>query len=644
MNSAPNQHANDQWVAAALAALLGLAFTFHLGASLTARISRQTFNATVSQSTQALIAMPSHFRSPGSAWTPQLHLSTLAFWLIEATLFLCLATIAGMTTLWWANRQSRDHLGVQSNAGIACSFQLRHLRVKIATVGRIVLGRSGRYLIATEPQTSLAVIGPTGCGKTAGFAIPALLEWSGPLIATSVKADLITTTIRHRTSRGKVWVYDPTQCSGNDVSAWSPLAACTTWAGAQQMASWMCEAAQPKLDTVSDGDYWYTQARKALAPYLYAASIQHKTMADVVVWIDNQDQDHVEAILRQTASVDNEIKRRQETPEFASRVKELESKLHPLVVQSMHEWFSVTGKQFSRYAELPIEAWPTVFQAQLAERLGREARAMAVEEIEATMQTQSGFRERMAPLTSVRSLWEKDQRLRDSVFATVENVVAPYAQLPAIDEPSDEIDIAEWLSGDNTIYVVASSHDQARLRPVLTTFVQQAVRGAFDTAIRNGGTLEHPCLVLLDEAGNIAPLRDLPAYASTARSHGIGLVTIWQDLAQLKALYRDRAQTVINNHRAKLFGTGIADDQTLEYVSRLIGDISTKEQNVSRDLGSGRRSLSEHTSYRRAAPMDVLRRIKVNEAVLVYGSDVPARIRLRPWFKDQELTRRAGGD
>jgi type IV secretion system protein VirD4 len=175
------------------------------------------------------------------------------------------------------------------------------------------------------------------------------------------------------------------------------------------------------------------------------------------------------------------------------------------------------------------------------------------------------------------------------------------------------------------------------LRPVLTTFVQQAIRGAFDTAMRNGGTLTNPCLVMLDEAGNTAPLRDLPAYASTARSHGISLVTIWQDLAQLKAIYRDRAQTVLNNHRAKLFGTGIADDQTLEYVSRLIGDIPNKEHNLSRDLGSGRRSVSEHTLYRRAAPIDVLRRIKINEAVLLYGSELPARVRLRPWFRDRRM-------
>jgi type IV secretion system protein VirD4 len=165
----------------------------------------------------------------------------------------------------------------------------------------------------------------------------------------------------------------------------------------------------------------------------------------------------------------------------------------------------------------------------------------------------------------------------------------------------------------------------------LTVLVQQALRRAYDLANRNGGTLEHPCLALLDEAGNIAPLRDLPAYASTARSHGITLVSVWQDVAQLKTIYGHRAQTVLNNHGAKLFGTGIADDGTLEYVSRLIGDERQTELNVSDDVRGGRRTVSEHVSYRRMAPADVLRRMRRNEAVLIYGNELPVHLRLRPW-------------
>ena len=193
-------------------------------------------------------------------------------------------------------------------------------------------------------------------------------------------------------------------------------------------------------------------------------------------------------------------------------------------------------------------------------------------------------------LTVARSLWAKEERLRGSVFATAETLVAAFADPGVGRAAASCIDFDEWLSGDNTIYVVAASHEQARLRPVLTVLVQQALRRAYDLANKTRGTLEHPCLALLDEAGNIAPLRDLPAYAATARSHGITVVSVWQDIAQLKTLYGHRAQTVLNNHGAKLFGTGIADDGTLEYVSRLIGDERRTELNVSSDVRGGRRT------------------------------------------------------
>jgi type IV secretion system protein VirD4 len=255
----------------------------------------------------------------------------------------------------------------------------------------------------------------------------------------------------------------------------------------------------------------------------------------------------------------------------------------------------------------------------------------------------SGSAPELVALVAAKALWGKEKRLRGSVFATMENVLSGYVD-PGVARSADRpgIDFPAWLAGDNTIYVVAASHEQARLRPVLTVLVQQAIRAGFDAAVSQGGTLQRPCLVLLDEAGNIAPLRDLPGYVATARSHGITLVSVWQDLAQVKAIYHDRAQTVLNNHRAKLFGTGIADEATLEYVSRLVGDEARREESRSTDLAAGRRSISEHTAYRRTAPVDVLRRMRPNESILVYGSELPAHLRLRPWFGDAGLRATAG--
>jgi hypothetical protein len=58
---------------------------------------------------------------------------------------------------------------------------------------------------------------------------------------------------------------------------------------------------------------------------------------------------------------------------------------------------------------------------------------------------------------------------------------------------------------------------------------------------------------------------------------------------------------------------------------------------VSTDLHGGRRSVSEHHTYRRAAPADAIRRIDPKEAVLIYGSELPARVQLRPWFANRRL-------
>jgi type IV secretory pathway TraG/TraD family ATPase VirD4 len=117
-------------------------------------------------------------------------------------------------------------------------------------------------------------------------------------------------------------------------------------------------------------------------------------------------------------------------------------------------------------------------------------------------------------------------------------------------------------------------------------------------------------------------------------------VTIWHDLAQINARYGSRAATVANNHRAKLFLSGISDPSTLDYASHLIGD---EEVVLPTTTVSGRSgpSASHSPSVRRLAPPDVLRRIPPGEGVLIYGDLHPARLRLRTWFADPWLRARA---
>jgi type IV secretion system protein VirD4 len=89
------------------------------------------------------------------------------------------------------------------------------------------------------------VFGPPGSFKTAGVVIPAILEWAGPVLATSVKPDVIKATRAHRERRGEVVVLDPMGASGLVGARWTPLAFCRTGAGAQQMAATIAHTARP---------------------------------------------------------------------------------------------------------------------------------------------------------------------------------------------------------------------------------------------------------------------------------------------------------------------------------------------------------------------------------------------------------------
>src|SRR5690606_12085685 len=73
---------------------------------------------------------------------------------------------------------------------------------------------------------------------------------------------------------------------------WSPLDACGTWQDAQRTASWLVDAGRSD-GGLQEADFWYATAAKLLAPLLFAAATGGKTMADVVRWVDLQEEREV---------------------------------------------------------------------------------------------------------------------------------------------------------------------------------------------------------------------------------------------------------------------------------------------------------------------------------------------------------------
>jgi type IV secretion system protein VirD4 len=415
-------------------------------------------------------------------------------------------------------------------------------------LGRLVLGTVPGVvrpaLVAAERAQSVVVVGPTQSGKTTALAVPAILAWQGPVVAASVKSDLLRDTRDRRNERGRIWCIDPTGATGVRASTWTPLTPCVDWAGARRVAADLAETA--KADgTTADGEFWYATAAKLLAPLFFAAACDGRSMADVVRWVDTQEASEVSLILEQGGVVE--------------------------------------------------------------------------------------------ALDAARASWCRDERTRSSVYTTAETILAPFAE--AADTRRDAFEPPALLGGSHTVYLCAPAHDQRRLRGYFSALTQQVLAHAFTQATRAGKPLDPPLLVVLDEAAHIAPLAELDGLAATCASHGIQLVTVWQDLAQVRARYGARAPTVLNNHRAKVFLPGIADPDTLDYASRLIGDEEISVPSVTRDP-TGRRSTTSSRGPRRLLPPEDLRCLRRGEAVLVYGTLPPARLRLRPWWVSRSVRRR----
>jgi type IV secretion system protein VirD4 len=206
-----------------------------------------------------------------------------------AALVLTLLLPAALVVLVASVRPGRAR---DRGAGWATGWQLRALRLRRRRRSwRLVLGRRSRLgrLVAAEACHSVIAFGPPGSLKTTALAIPALLEWQGPAVATSIKPDVLRATLPRRMSLGEVWVYDPLGMSGASAARWTPLAHCRTYPKARKVARSLADAADLSGLKQDDANYWTSLGAKLLAVLLYAAAGTGRSIADVARWVDTQD-------------------------------------------------------------------------------------------------------------------------------------------------------------------------------------------------------------------------------------------------------------------------------------------------------------------------------------------------------------------
>lgn len=608
-----------------IVAIGALAAVVWTGGALAAALNGAPFKAGLADAAVAAVKLPSNLGHPARAWPPDARAGLPGaplYWAAHA-LLLAPVGVASTLALRFARRRARDGLGVDRSARFARGGDLRRLKVRGPKAGRIIVGRAGPHgpLLATEPRTSICIVGPSSSGKTSHLCVPAILEMGkgdGALIAATVKGDLWRATCSRRDRIGDVKVYDPFCLAVAASASWSPLGACATASGAQKTARTLVE--MHRKTGTSDDNFWNNSAYGLLWGTLLVANRSGKTMADVVHWITIHDRP------------------RKDGHGNIARPGDLWPCLARLCGQE-----AVSGPK-TRVEDLTADLrWAGYDDQQVLDALEAELDRVTPPE-DPPAGPPAADPEVDVDLALARDallgVWNDEDRTQSGVYSTARTFIEPWAD-PAILAAATTCDITpEWLlSGDNTLYIVAEAEDQERLQAIFYSLVRDLVSGAFSAATRNGGALPRHLVVLLDEAANICPLKQLPQWTATCPSHEISLITVWQDRSQQRDRYGiDGAETIWNNSHARLILPGIADRATSDISSQL-GDEERLARSTTTEAGRGQRSINVRTETHALVDGSSLRQQQDGQALLVYRNLPPVRVILRPWFRNRHLRR-----
>lgn len=209
-----------------------------------------------------------------------------------------------------------------------------------------------------------------------------------------------------------------------------------------------------------------------------------------------------------------------------------------------------------------------------------------------------------------RNTFAREDDVRERFFLAMHEVLSVYAD-PVVAASMDRDDIepeALLDGGAHTLYLTTPEHDRDRLRPLCAVIMRQVLAAAFEASARAGRPLDPPLLVVFDDLPGVAPVYDLAGLASTAPSRGVQVLSVLQDLDRISEHYGDDADLVVRNHPARLV--------------------------LPAGPGGATGGLED------VLPPALVETLGEGEAALLYGSGAPARVHLRPWWRDRELRRR----
>lgn len=246
-------------------------------------------------------------------------------------------------------------------------------------------------------------------------------------------------------------------------------------------------------------------------------------------------------------------------------------------------------------------------------------------------------------MSMLASVDQRPERERGTVFSTVMRIFNVFTERAVAESAlSSRFDADEFLRRRGTLYLCTPRQAPERVASLFVGILMTVVTSAYALADgRPERRLDSSLGLFLDELANVVPIEDLPSLASQGAGRGVMLMSIVQDLSQLRARYGvDRANTILNNHGCKVILPGLSDPESAEVLGRLIGRTTFTDLQVSLDP-SGRESRSYSTRHDLMATPDTLRRLRAGSGIVIHRDSPPALVDLPYWFRKRRYRRLA---
>lgn len=448
----------------------------------------------------------------------------------------------------------------------------------------VMLGYSHGIPVWLGCNQPVYVLGATRSGKTSRILIPFIMEWNGPVVATSSRKDIIERTLsarrdgfsipgrtdyggsRPRHHASDVWIFDPAGVMADDhrydcyAINWNPVEECTDPAKARSTAAALVGSA----DLGPDNRIWQRIGVDITAALLMAAAIDGKGLDTVWEWSqDSTGMNKARTILQNQTDPD--------IVKFALPIERLQEDDR----RTMSNKFLTISGSFSALSDPKTRAW---------------------------------FKPRP-------SFFKKFDM---HAFLTSAATVYMLGRLQPVGGAADA----------NTSVFANLFLDQVR---------DEARRIAASSV---HGRLEPAVMLALDEAANLAPWEGLPQVFTAGTGDGIWPIVVIHSRQQAQGAWGDGEKQMWDNSVKSLM-PGQSTIETLREISEMTG--TYKQEHIEESWqgwplpkpGFGFSNIGQMTRKEDKATLkpDEIRRIPVDRALVIAGSSKAAAVRLVPWWR-----------